>query len=59
LAGLARPGARSGWLDPSQANPTTWIILVAVATISATGMCWPTSAAWRADQYDVDRVDRE
>jgi hypothetical protein len=48
-----------GWLDPTQANLMTWVILVIVATILATGMSWSHLRRRMSGQVDVDDVDRD
>jgi Family of unknown function (DUF6524) len=48
-----------GWLDPTQANLMTWVLLVVVATILAIGMSWSHVRRRMSGQYDVDRVDDE
>ena len=48
-----------GWLDPTQANLMTWVILVIVATVLAIGMSWSHIRRRMSGQYDVDDVDED
>jgi Family of unknown function (DUF6524) len=46
-----------GWLDPTQANLMTWVILVVIATILALGLSWSHLRRRMSGQVDVDDVD--
>ncbi len=46
-----------GILDPHRADLMTWVILVVIATILATGMSWGHIRRRMSGQIDVDRVD--
>jgi hypothetical protein len=46
-----------GWLDPTELNLMTWVILVIVATILATGLSWSHIRRRMSGQVDVDDVD--
>jgi hypothetical protein len=48
-----------GWLDPTQANLMTWLVLVIVATVLAIGMSWSHIRRRMSGQYDVDDVDED
>ena len=48
-----------GWLDPTQANLMTWVILVVIATILATGLSWSHLRRRMSGQVDVDDVDED
>ena len=46
-----------GWLDPTEPNLMTWVILVIIATVLATGLSWSHIRRRMSGQVDVDRVD--